>query len=803
MLREGTGKELLKISNNENNFEGVEVEQKNWKGISIALGVIFIMCFIIILCVLIFTPFSKSSTELRTPIGISDILEYSLYPLIEGLEWLENNHLLVKTFDSNITIIDMNKTPFISKPFIKDEIKNRYNYLEKIYPGKDDQLFVVAKNAFNQRILEIIDPIFGKYSKLDDNFEEILGKVSFVWGPKKNQFAVVNGSDIFVKIPEEPHVLKITNTSENDKQFVYNGITDWMYYEEIFQKNEAMWWSKSGKYLAFLTINDTKVYRQNIPIYQKKIHPLMDMVFYPKVSDKYLPVATLNIWSLGERKYKTMRVELKNSDLGIYLYSASWHTFYGKEYLIAVWANRIQNIITVTICSYEKENCIPNFEKKYIIDKRKLNAETNEWQIRYSTNDAYFVILPQKNKNGNIYSQVAKINVYSNLVNSHETFLHKGTYDVSEIIYVDKRRHILYFLAAAPDPKQQHIFSISILENNSTDKKVAECVSCNIFPDCTYQEGSISPNGKNMYIHCRGLGIPRTFIGKTDKIRNYSIPIQDANIMRNVYNSKKLPKIVFDEIILSKDNKAFVEILVPDGYSLDSRVDKLPVVVDVYGGPGVQKVTENILSLLSMNMVFASLRKYVVILIDGRGTMNRGWNMKEPRYGKFGTVEVEDTINTTKLLLQKYPLLDSTKVGIWGWSYGGFLTAKVIQKDNDNIFSCGCSIAPVTNFLYYDAAYTERYMGLSDNEGYAETDLTQVSLSNFRNKKYLIVHGSADDNVHLQNTVNFVTNLISQNIDFEMMIYPDDQHGIVNGKKHLYNKLDIFFNKCFFKNKNI
>uniref|UniRef100_A0A0K0DWU2 Dipeptidyl aminopeptidase-like protein 6 n=1 Tax=Strongyloides stercoralis TaxID=6248 RepID=A0A0K0DWU2_STRER len=802
MIKEGTGKELLKISSNENDFASVEIEQKNWKGISIALAVIFIMCLIIILCVLFLTPFSKSTKELRSPVEISDILEYNLVPLVDGLEWLENNNLLVKTYDNNITSIDMNNVPFTSKTFLNDEIKNRYSYLEKIYPGKDDQLFVVAKNIFNQRIMKIIDPVVGKYINLDENLEEVVGKVSFVWGPKKNQFAVVNGSDIFVKIPGKLHTFKITNTSENESQYIYNGITDWMYFEEIFQKNEAMWWSKSGKYLAFLTLNDTNVYRQNIPIFQKKIHPLMDKVFYPKVSDKYLPIPTLNIWSLNDSISQKINVLLKNNDLTTYLYSASWHTFYDKEYLIAVWANRIQNIITVTICSYNEKTCIQNFQQKYIIDKRRLNAETSEWQIRHSTNDAYFVILPQKNKNGNIYSQVAKIIVNPTLTNSHEIFLHQGTYDVSEILYVDKKKNILYFVAAAPDPKQQHIYSISILTNISSITNIAQCITCNIFPDCTYQEGGISPNGKNIYIHCRGLGIPRTFIAKIDKIKNYSIPIQDTNIMKNIYNSKKLPKIVYDEIVLPKGNKAFIEMLVPEGYSLDSKIDKLPVIVDVYGGPGVQKVTENILNLLSMNMVFASMRKYVVIFIDGRGSMNRGWNMKEPRYGKFGTVEVEDTIDATKFLIKKYSLLDSTKVGIWGWSYGGFLTAKVIQKDNDNIFSCGCSVAPVTNFFYYDAAYTERYMGLENNKGYAETDLTQVSLSNFKNKKYLVVHGSADDNVHLQNTMNFVANLVSQNIDFDMMIYPDDQHGILNGKKHLFNKLDNFFNKCFFKNNN-
>uniref|UniRef100_A0AC35U2E7 Peptidase_S9 domain-containing protein n=1 Tax=Rhabditophanes sp. KR3021 TaxID=114890 RepID=A0AC35U2E7_9BILA len=192
-----------------------------------------------------------------------------------------------------------------------------------------------------------------------------------------------------------------------------------------------------------------------------------------------------------------------------------------------------------------------------------------------------------------------------------------------------------------------------------------------------------------------------------------------------------MPIIHNEDIVLSSGYIANVQMLIPRGYDLDSKTDRLPAVLDVYGGSGLQKVTDSLVALIGLSMSLASKNEYIMIFVDGRGGMYRGWDIKEPTYQKLGTYEVDDTIETMKILTEKYSLIDRTRRGIWGWSYGGFLTAKAIQKDNDHIFKCAASVAPVTNFLYYDATYTERYMGPADGKGYIETDLTTANLSNF------------------------------------------------------------------------
>jgi len=135
-------------------------------------------------------------------------------------------------------------------------------------------------------------------------------------------------------------------------------------------------------------------------------------------------------------------------------------------------------------------------------------------------------------------------------------------------------------------------------------------------------------------------------------------------------------------------------------------------------------------------------------------------------------------------------------VGIWGWSYGGFVSARVIQRDDNSTFKCAASVAPVSNFKYYDATYTERYMGAASSEAYEKTDLT-LNVTAFHKAPYMLVHGTGDDNVHFQNTAEFAKALTDDNVQFDMMIYTDDSHNLGSGRWHLYNMLSRFFKKCF------
>jgi len=189
-------------------------------------------------------------------------------------------------------------------------------------------------------------------------------------------------------------------------------------------------------------------------------------------------------------------------------------------------------------------------------------------------------------------------------------------------------------------------------------------------------------------------------------------------------------------------------------------------------------------------------------LIDGRGTGLRGTQYKKPVYRNLGEYEVQDQITAAKFLENSSHFIDGKRMAVWGWSYGGFVSAAMVEKGGHKVYACAASVAPVTNFRYYDAAYTERYMGLyTDPNGeaaYRKTNLT-ADVSNFRKMNYLLVHGTADDNVHFQHSAMLASALTDRNIQFKYMVYTNEAHSLSGGREHLYTMLDTFFLDCLKK----
>jgi dipeptidyl aminopeptidase/acylaminoacyl peptidase len=301
-------------------------------------------------------------------------------------------------------------------------------------------------------------------------------------------------------------------------------------------------------------------------------------------------------------------------------------------------------------------------------------------------------------------------------------------------------------------------------------------------------------------MNCKGPGIPYVIIGSLHGNNFTTIPQNASTLRRNVGLEKAvqkfiLPTVLHENFTLPKGQVSYVKLLLPQGLKQTAVDRRYPLLVDVYAGPGTQKDTEEWLST-NIDIYFASSRQYVVALIDGRGSGYRGWKNKQPLYGNLGSVEVEDQIETVISLLKRHPYLDKKKIGLWGWSYGGFVSARAIQLSTNSTFKCAASVAPVSNFKYYDATYTERYMGDARAEAYERTDLTK-DVTIFRNVSYFLAHGTADDNVHFQNAAELNKALTEANVQFEFHMYTDDSHSLVSSRWHLYHALSRFFEKCF------
>ena len=265
--------------------------------------------------------------------------------------------------------------------------------------------------------------------------------------------------------------------------------------------------------------------------------------------------------------------------------------------------------------------------------------------------------------------------------------------------------------------------------------------------------------------------------------------LKDNNELDEMVKENNLPEKIFFNFATERGDTLNAWMLAPN--DMDSS-KQYPVVVMQYSGPCSQQVTNRF--KVDWEHYLAS-QGYIVVCCDPRGTDGRGKEWREQTYMHLGTKEVEDQISLARHIQEK-PFVKKDKIGVWGWSYGGFMTLMLLSAHNTP-FCCGIAVAPVTDFRLYDSAYTERYMRTpqSNMDAYKAIDLTQKA--NQLNGKLLIVHGLADDNVHAQNTLKYIDALIQAGKQFEMQLYPDDNHFLRkrNNYQHLYQKKMEFFNK--------
>ena len=216
---------------------------------------------------------------------------------------------------------------------------------------------------------------------------------------------------------------------------------------------------------------------------------------------------------------------------------------------------------------------------------------------------------------------------------------------------------------------------------------------------------------------------------------------------------------------------------------------KYPVLMTQYSGPGSISVKDE--WTIGWDEYLASIG-YIVACVDGRGTGGRGEAFRKITYGQMGYYESIDQIEAAKYL-QKQSYVDPLRIGIWGWSYGGYMSSLCLFKGAD-VFKMAIAVAPVTNWRYYDSVYTERFMGLPQDNPLGYDSNSPINHVDKLKGKLLIVHGTGDDNVHLQNSIEMIEKLVQANKQFDMMYYPDKNHGIYGGNttKHLFTKLTNF-----------
>ncbi|XP_065080121.1 venom dipeptidyl peptidase 4 [Ochlerotatus camptorhynchus] len=563
---------------------------------------------------------------------------------------------------------------------------------------------------------------------------------------------------------------------------IYNGVPDWVYEEEVFGTDATLWFSNDGTHIAMASFNDTKVREFTYHIYGEPDDPNNQ---YPEeYTLKYPKVNTTN-----------PTVHLRVMDLTVN--GRVWHELPAPENIVsedhilgtvnwigsdlgAIWMNRRQNVVTYQRCNVATRDCTELVR----VDEPK------GWYDLYtprctSTGDRCFFL-----GDSNGWRRVWELNGSSITYKSPEQFT------VTSINGIDESKNNLYYTAVPVSaPQTRHVY------------RDGECLTCSLLKDklsndasCNYASVSFSTDFSYFAATCSGPTPSYSQIYRTDDLQHMA-DWEMNEALRTKLTAYKETKVRFLKVPVAGGYKASVRLYLPpeiDFENLANNNEKHPMIVQVYGGPNSARVIDTF--TIGFGNYLTTTKKTIYCQIDGRGTANQGFNFLFTLNNQLGTVEIEDQIAVTRYLQDKYSFIDRERTGIWGWSYGGYVTSMTLEKDSDKVFKCGISVAPVTSWMFYDSIYTERFMGLpqpgNNEEGYEKSDVSRY-VAGMKNHMFLLIHGNADDNVHYQNSMVFVRALVDEDIEFEQMSYPDEAHGLSGVQQHLYHTMEHFWDQCF------
>lgn len=575
------------------------------------------------------------------------------------------------------------------------------------------------------------------------------------FSPDGNKVAFVQDNDLFYKDLKTNKTVRVTKDGKRNE--IINGNCDWVY-EEEFEFTQAYQWSPDGKYLAYYRFDERQVPEFTMMIYDS-LYPNPYKYKYPKAGEPN-SIIQIKMYDLVSKKTINANVG-KETDQ--YIPRIKWTR--DANQLCIYKMNRHQNKLELLLANAKSG------------DTKNIYEETNKYYIEINDNLQFlpdnqsFIFNSERSGYNHFYKW--------NWVTKQLTPLTQGNYDIENLIGIDEKAQLLYYTSAENSPLQRKLYVVDWNGNNKhplTEK------------DGTHSITTI--NGYQFFLDkYSSLNTPPVYY-LIDKNGHKVRTLEDNNSLKNQMKKYDLGKIKFFEVE-GADGKTMLNawMITPPDFDKNK---KYPVLMFQYSGPGSQQVVDAFPARDFWWHQMLAEKGYVIVCADGTGTGFRGEEFKKKTYLQLGKLESDDQIAVAKNI-GSLPYIDKERIGIWGWSFGGFMSSTCILKGND-VFKSAIAIAPVTNWRYYDNIYTERYMRTpaENPQGYDENAPEKMA-ENLKGK-FLLIHGTGDDNVHFQNQVMFVNQLISANKEFESEYYPNRNHGIYGGitRYHLYNRMTKF-----------
>jgi len=572
------------------------------------------------------------------------------------------------------------------------------------------------------------------------------------FSPDGEKVAYVRANNLYIYDINKQTEVQITK--DGNRNNIINGASDWVY-EEEFGLVRAFEWSPDNRKIAYYKFDETHVKEFSMDVFNQNLYPSQEVFKYPKAGEANSTVG-IYTYDLGDNKSS-------------YIYTEKDYEYYPRikwsnnpDLLIIYGMNRHQNTLDFIVANTKEKTNYVLFSET---DNYYIDIHDN---LTFIEND-YFIWTSEKSGFNHIYLKG---------LDGSEEQLTDGNWEVIEFYGVDSDKMRLFYSSTKDGSINRSIYLLDIA--SKTSLKLNELDGMN--------SASFSSDMKYYMNSYETANTPPRF--SLHKANGIEIKVVEDNSDFNAKLEKYIiSKKEFFSITTSEEVELNTWMIKPPDFDKNK---KYPLFMVVYGGPGSQQVINS----WGWNNFFwhqhLAQKGYVVACVDNRGTGGKGAEFKKMTYQQLGKFETIDQIEAAKYF-SNLEYIDKNRIGIQGWSYGGYMSSLAITKGSE-YFDLAIAVAPVTNWRYYDNIYTERYMRTPQENASGYDDNSPINHVDKLKGEYLLIHGAADDNVHVQNSYEMISALVKANKQFDLFIYPDKNHGIYGGntRYHLYKKMTDF-----------
>ena len=549
-------------------------------------------------------------------------------------------------------------------------------------------------------------------------------------------------------------------TFDGEKNRIINGITDWVY-EEEFAFVRAFEWNASSDRIAFIRFDETEVPEFSMDVYGTDLYQTQNVFKYPKAGEKNA-IVSLHFYDLNTDK--TATVPLSTSYNDFYIPRIKWTN--DANVLSAQYMNRHQNKLDLWLINPETEDAnlvLSETDDAYVDVTDNLTFLEDNSFLWTSERDG-FNHLYHYSKTGQLKKQITK-----------------GAWEVTAYYGYNESENAIYYQSVENGSINRDVYSVRL--NGKRKIRLSSQVGTN--------DASFSADFTYFIKTFSSANIPTKYTLHDSKTGRLVRNIKDNSALKNTLSYYKYSNKEFSTLNVN-GNDLNMWMLKPSDFDATKTY---PLLMFQYSGPGSQSVVNKWNSSRDYWHQYLAQQGYIVVCVDGRGTGFKGSDFKKVTYLNLVKYETEDQIQAAKQI-GSLPYIDASRIGIWGWSFGGHMSTNCLLKGND-VFKMAIAVAPVTSWRFYDTIYTERFMRTPQENPGGYDDNSPFNYPELLKGDYLLIHGSGDDNVHVQHTMRMVEALVQANKQFEWSIYPDKNHGIYGGNTtmHLYTKMTNFLHQ--------